>query len=203
MRFEKLSLATYLSRLSLKVGVGLQLDNIRWIDRNCDKLSRLRIEQLKLLNLDNNMIGCEGVRILVENSNWTWLEVLQLANNHIKNLGLMYLGRSKWAKLKALILFDNMFSEEGVEDLMARDWITLEHLDLRTKRTPMLAPFGKEKQEYWFCLLGYAAVQYILQGKWYSLQGLMLYVGENELCYSKQKHGQLKDFLMQKLAEIL
>ena len=58
MRFDKLSLANYLSRLSPRVGVSLQLDNVRWIDRNCDKLSRLKIDQLKCLDLDNNSIAC-------------------------------------------------------------------------------------------------------------------------------------------------
>lgn len=136
MKFDKLSLATYLSRLSPQVGVCLLLDNIRWIDRNCDKLSRLKIENLKELNLNNNSIACEGIRILTENSSWAWLEVLHLVNNRIKNLGMMYLGKCKWAKLKCLILLDNMFSDEGVRDFLARDWITIEYLDLRTKRTP-------------------------------------------------------------------
>jgi hypothetical protein len=115
MRFEKLSLVGYLQRLSPKIGVYIELENVRWIDRNCDKLSRLKIEQLKCLSLDNNTIGCEGVRIIVDNSNWIWLDTLRLSNNRIRNLGMKHLGRAKWAKLRVLILRDNLFSDDGVE----------------------------------------------------------------------------------------
>lgn len=100
-----------------------------------------------------------------------------LANNHIKNLGMMYLGKSKWAKLKVIVLHDNMFSDEGVEDFLAREWITVECLDIRTMRTPKIIPFGKEKPDFWFCQLSYCSVQYLLQRHWYSLFELFLFVG--------------------------
>lgn len=53
----------------------------------------------------------------------------------------------------------------------------------------------------WFCQLSFVSVQYLLQRKWYSLDTLLLYVGDTSLVYFRANHGQLKDFLVMELAQ--
>ena len=90
-------------------GLNLTLDEIFLL---CNSS---KIEEVSWLDLDDNRLGDEGIKVLAECKFLTHIQYLNLNSNNISDMGIKALANSLFlSKLKRLHLKNNPISGEGI-----------------------------------------------------------------------------------------
>jgi uncharacterized protein (TIGR02996 family) len=76
------------------------------------------LQGLLRLNLRENVLGCDGARVLARAPFVETLEQLNLAQNELTDQGLVYLTAAPWSRLRWLDLSFNQIGVRGIETLV-------------------------------------------------------------------------------------
>ncbi len=83
------------------------------------------MEKMEILNLSENVLGANGVKLLVKAS-FPNLKKLEVRKCEISNEGALHLTKGYWRMLKDLDIGNNKIQEKGFRDLMIYgDWRNL------------------------------------------------------------------------------
>ena len=99
-------------------------------ERSCIFFSERKFNTLKILNLNNNFIGNDGLKILCNNLNKE-IEVLKVGKNYITSKGIIYLLNATFAlNLKKLNISENEIENKGIQYFCKGKFFNLKTLNI-------------------------------------------------------------------------